>query len=57
MYNLEIRESFDKIFKKLFKKDNTKRIIESFDRDYPTKFMLKLISKEPRLLYFLRFLF
>ncbi|GAF84982.1 unnamed protein product [marine sediment metagenome] len=40
----------------LFKKDKTKRIIESFDRDYPTRFMLKLISNEPRLLYFLKFL-
>lgn len=42
---------------KLFKKDKTKRIIENFDRDYPTRFMVDLILKEPRLLYFIKFLF
>jgi len=42
---------------KLFKKDETKRIIESFDRDYPTKFIIKLILSEPKLLHFLKFLF
>ncbi|MBW2974172.1 NAD(P)/FAD-dependent oxidoreductase [Candidatus Woesearchaeota archaeon] len=42
---------------KMFKKDRTKRIIESFDRDYPTRFAYKLLLSEPRMLYFLRFLF
>jgi geranylgeranyl reductase family protein len=42
---------------KLFKKDNTKEIIERFDRDYPSRFLFRLVLKEPRLLYFARFLF
>ena len=42
---------------KLFKKEKTKRIIENFDRDYPTKFLFKLILNEPKLLYFSKFLF
>jgi digeranylgeranylglycerophospholipid reductase len=41
----------------LFKKEKTKKIIESFDRDYPTKFLLKLLINEPRLLFLARFLF
>jgi digeranylgeranylglycerophospholipid reductase len=41
---------------KLFKKDKIKSIIENFDRDYPTKFLFKLILNEPKLLYFLKFL-
>jgi len=40
---------------KLFKKEKTKRIIESFDRDYPSRFIVKLALTEPRLLYFLKF--
>ena len=40
----------------LFKKQSNKQILENFDRDYPSKFLLKLIMKEPRLLYFSRFL-
>lgn len=42
---------------KLFKKENTKEIIESFDRDYPSRFILKLVINEPKLLYFLKCLF
>ena len=40
----------------LFQKEKTKKIIENFDRDYPTKFLFKLILNEPRFLYFIRFL-
>lgn len=42
---------------KIFKKDKIRKIIESFDRDYPTRFISRLILNEPRLLYFSRFLF
>jgi len=38
-------------------RNKTKSILESFDRDYPSKFLLKLAIKEPRLLYFAKFLF
>ncbi len=62
--HLKMRKIMDKfkdkdwdLLIKLFKKDKTKSILESFDRDYPTKFLIKLILKEPRLLYFSRFLF
>ncbi len=41
---------------RLFKKPKTKSIIENFDRDYPSKFMVKLALTEPRLIYFSRFL-
>ncbi len=64
LLHLKIRKIMDKFKDKdwdllirLFKKDKTKSIIENFDRDYPTKFILKLILTEPRLLYFTRFLF
>ena len=42
---------------KLLKQNKTKKIIEKFDRDYPTKFILKLGLNEPRLLYFLKSFF
>ena len=41
---------------KLFQKEKTKSIIENFDRDFPSKFLLKLALNEPRLLYFSKFL-
>lgn len=63
LLHLKMRNVMDKfkdkdwdLLIKLFRRDSVKRIIESFDRDYPTKFMLKLIFNEPRLLYFLRFI-
>jgi len=40
----------------LIKKQETKQILQNFDRDYPTKFMLKLLTNQPKLLYFSRFL-
>jgi len=64
LLHLKIRETMDK-FKdkdwdfliKLLKQNKTKEIIEKFDRDYPTKFILKLGLNEPRLLYFLKSFF
>lgn len=64
LVHLKIRNIMDKfkdndwnLLLKLFKKESIKKVIEDFDRDYPTKFLLKLALKEPRLLYFLKFLF
>ena len=64
LLHLKMRNIMDKfkdkdwdLLIKLFKKDNIKKIIERFDRDYPSRFLFKLILKEPRLLYFLKFLF
>ncbi len=63
LLHLKMRSIMDKfkdkdwgLLIKLFKKDKTKNIIESFDRDYPARFILKLILKEPGLLYFLKHL-
>jgi len=41
----------------LFNKKRTKSTIENFDRDYPSKFILKLLMKEPRLIYFTKLIF
>jgi len=63
LLHLKMRKIMDKfkekdwdLLIKLFKKDKTRNIIENFDRDYPNKFVLKLIFNEPRLLYFLKYL-
>jgi hypothetical protein len=42
---------------KLFSKDKTKKILESNDRDFPSKFLVNLALTEPRLLYFLKYIF
>lgn len=44
-YNLLIR---------LVNKDHVRYAMQNFNRDYPTRFMFRLILKEPRLLYFSR---
>ncbi|MBI2545669.1 NAD(P)/FAD-dependent oxidoreductase [Candidatus Woesearchaeota archaeon] len=41
---------------KLFTRRRTREILESYDRDYPSQFMLKLLIREPRLLYFAKML-
>ncbi len=41
---------------KLFKRDANKRVLEEYDRDYPSKFLLKLLFQEPRLALFGRVL-
>ncbi len=38
---------------KLFSQERIKKVIETRDRDYPSKFILELLIKEPRLLSFL----
>ncbi len=42
---------------KLFTQQKTKEILEHYDRDYPSRFMLKLLLREPRLLYFMKMMF
>ncbi len=37
----------------MVKKDDVKRLIEYYDRDFPSRFVIKLLLKEPRLLRFL----
>lgn len=41
----------------IFSREKPKSIIESYDRDYPVKFIIRLLLSEPRLLYFARHLF
>ena len=36
----------------MFAKDHVRKVIETHDRDFPSKFMLKLLLKEPRLMKF-----
>jgi len=40
----------------LFNKKKNKAILNTYDRDYPSKFLLKMIIREPRLLYFIKYL-
>ena len=42
---------------KLFNKEKTKKILSSYDRDFPSRFLFKLALTEPRLLYFLKYIF
>jgi len=53
----KFREKDWQLLISLFKKQKNKRILENFDRDYPSRFVLKLILNEPRLAYFAKFLF
>ncbi len=55
--HLLIRKTLDKFSKEdcnelieIASKQNVKYMLENFDRDFPSKFLLKLIFKEPRLL-------
>lgn len=41
---------------KLFNQEKTKKILSSYDRDFPSRFLIKLALTEPRLLYFLKYL-
>jgi geranylgeranyl reductase family protein len=41
----------------LLNNNKTKDIIEQHDREYPSRFILKLISSQLRLLYFLKYMF
>lgn len=57
--NLLIRKMMDRFNEKdyndlisMFTRDKVREIIETHDRDFPTKFMLKLLLREPRLIKF-----
>ncbi|MBI2133583.1 NAD(P)/FAD-dependent oxidoreductase [Candidatus Woesearchaeota archaeon] len=61
--HLMMRKAMDKFKEKdynylvnIFKKDSNRKILEENDRDFPTKFMLKLALSEPGLALFSRFL-
>lgn len=60
---LKMRHILDKLSHKdydylvsLFKKEKTKEILEKYDRDFPSRFLFKLLLREPRFLYFLKYL-
>jgi len=40
----------------LCRKESAKSVLEKHDRDYPSKFLIKMLFTEPRLLYFAKFL-
>lgn len=42
---------------RLFHQPRLKKILEKFDREYPSQFFFKMLLLEPRLLYFAKFLF
>lgn len=42
---------------KIFKNEAARKILEDYDRDFPSKFLFKLILREPRLLKFLKLVF
>jgi len=59
--HLKMRKMMDKFNERdwqllvsLFKKNKNKKILEEYDRDYPSRFILKLLLNEPRLVYFAR---
>ncbi len=63
-YNFFIRKVLDKFSDNdldklisLVNKEKVKTILETFDRDYPSKFLFKLIFNEPKLLFFAKYLF
>ncbi|MBI3034029.1 hypothetical protein HYY72_02625 [Candidatus Woesearchaeota archaeon] len=41
---------------RMFKKEKNRRILEEHDRDFPTRFAMKLLFNEPGLMYFSKFL-
>jgi len=62
--HLKIRKILDKFSKgdynlliKLFNKEKSKKILERYDRDNISKFFIKMLINEPRLLFFLKKLF
>ena len=40
----------------IFKQEKNRRVLEEFDRDYPTRYLLRLVLQEPRFLTFARVL-
>ena len=62
--HLQMRKALDKFSNEdynhlisLFSKNNIKKIIEEYDRDFPSVFLLKLLFNEPKLLLFLKYIF
>src|SRR3989344_3090766 len=62
-YNLFIRRVLDKLSENdldklllLVKKANVRKILETYDRDFPSKLLFKLLVNEPRLISFAKFL-
>jgi flavin-dependent dehydrogenase len=62
--HLQMRKIMDKFNDKdwqylirLFSKKRNKAILEKYDRDYPSRFVFKLLLSEPRFLYFIKHLF
>lgn len=62
-YNLFIRKVLDKLSENdldklvyLVKKTNVKNILETYDRDYPSQLIFRLLLSEPRLLSFVKYL-
>ena len=62
--HLKIREILDKFKEKdwnflinLFNKEKNKGVIEKFDRDHISKFFFRMALNEPKLLYFLKYLY
>lgn len=58
-----IRKAMDRFSRKdwirlidLFNQDRLKEVLERNDREYPSRFLAKIFIKEPRLLYFLKFI-
>lgn len=61
--HLRIRQILDRFEEKewryllnMLNSKKTKAIIEEHDREYPSRFALKLLLKQPRLLYFLKYI-
>ncbi len=62
-YNLWIRKVLDKLSENdldkliyLVKKANVKNILETYDRDFPSKLLFRLLINEPRLISFAKYL-
>ncbi|MBI4438428.1 NAD(P)/FAD-dependent oxidoreductase [Candidatus Woesearchaeota archaeon] len=61
--HLMMRKAMDRFEEKdynrliaIFQKEKNRKILEEYDRDFPTKYMTKLLMQEPGLLYFAKFL-
>ena len=55
MFNKFSEKDYNKLIR-LTKKQEVINILENHDRDYPSKFLIKLALAQPRYAYFLKFL-
>lgn len=60
--HLKMREMMDRFSEKdwnrlvgYFSQDKLREVLEKEDRDYPTRFMTKILMREPRILQYIRF--